>query len=249
MKTGADQTTVQSFEPAERRPASAAWRTLLLLLSALFLLAAPAEATQGNILAKGLVYQAATYIGHPKYGTHPSYYGNRPEQVVDINIGAGSDDDEGLPLFAPEDGNVAIIHRNTDAWGYSLEWRKQDGGERLFLAHLKKIVRAGAVRAGEKIAELGGTGGWKPHLHIESAIGWLELSGGIVIPPVNPSGNGMFVVSNGPADTMRRHTLAPPFVTITPQRQAVKNVTELGGGVKAAAPKRSGWPPGMRLTE
>jgi hypothetical protein len=183
-----------------------------------------AQATQGHVLAKGLVYQAATYMRHPQFGTHPSYYGCRPEQVVDINIGAHSHDDEGMPLFAPEDGTVRIVHRNTNAWGHSLEWRNLAGTERLFLAHLKNIWAIGAVRAGERIAEIGGTGGWKPHLHIESSRGWLELSGSIVAPPVNPYGNGMFFVSNGPANSRPQE-----FFAVEPAVIAPRSPLELGG--------------------
>ncbi|MCI5147213.1 MAG: hypothetical protein D3923_17225, partial [Candidatus Electrothrix sp. AR3] len=70
----------------------------------------PAQATEGHVFAKGIVFNAATYLYHSKYGTHSSYYGNRPEQVVDINIGILSSDDEGIPLFAPEDGRITPIH-------------------------------------------------------------------------------------------------------------------------------------------
>uniref|UniRef100_UPI004056B8EB M23 family metallopeptidase n=1 Tax=Candidatus Electronema sp. TaxID=2698783 RepID=UPI004056B8EB len=186
-----------------------------------------AQATQGHVLGKGMVYQAATYIRHPQFGTHPSYYGCRPEQVVDINIGANSHDDEGMPLFAPEDGTVRIVHRNTNAWGHSLEWRNLAGTERLFLAHLKNIWAVGAVRAGQQIAEIGGTGGWKPHLHIESSRGWLELSGSIVAPPVNPYGNGMFFVSNGPAGS--RSDQPREFFAVEPTEIEPHGPLELGG--------------------
>ncbi|CAK8718690.1 MAG: Peptidase family M23 [Candidatus Electronema aureum] len=198
----------------------------LLLLPCLLLLATPAHATQGNVLAKGIIYQAATYINHPQFGTHPSYYGNRPEQVVDINIGPSSADDEGMPLFAPEDGSVTIIHYNTNRWGYSLEWRNRSNTERIFFAHLKSIKVIGAVRAGQQIAEIGSTGGWKPHLHIESSQGWLELSGRILQPPINPYGNGMFFASNGPVPAAR--PLARQFITM-PLENRIHSV-ELGGG-------------------
>lgn len=188
-----------------------------------------AQATQGHVLAKGVVYQAATYIHHPQFGTHPSYYGCRPEQVVDINIGANSNDDEGMPLFAPEDGTVRIVHRNTDAWGWSIEWRNLAGTERLFLAHLKNIWAVGAVRAGQQIAEIGGTGGWKPHLHIESSRGWLELSGSIVVPPVNPFGNGMFFVSNGPMDNSQNQLREFFAVRPTEREPHGRPLLELGG--------------------
>jgi murein DD-endopeptidase MepM/ murein hydrolase activator NlpD len=200
-----------------------------LALSAAAIFSSPAQATRGNVLAKGIVYQAATYISHPRYGTHPSYYGNPPEQVVDINIGTNSDDDYGMPLFAPEDGTVTVIHRNSNAWGYSLEWRNRAGTERLFMAHLKCIVQVGSVLAGQKIAEIGGTGGWKPHLHIESSKGWLALSGCIVRPPVNPYGNGTLHVSNGPAP-LQGFFAPPPIIAkqFFPQRNGT--VMELGGG-------------------
>ena len=195
----------------------------------------PVHATQGHVLAKGMVYQAATYMHHPRFGTHPSYYGNRPGQVVDINIGASSHDDEGMPLFAPEDGIVRIVHRNTNAWGHSLEWRNLAGTERLFLAHLKSIWAIGAVRAGEQIAEIGGTGGWRPHLHIESSRGWLELSGRIVVPPINPYGNGMFFVSNGPA--VKRYEQRPPeFFAVEPAELELHSRLELGGNGRAIWP-------------
>jgi hypothetical protein len=201
----------------------------LFILPCLLLLAVPAQATQGHVLAKGIIYQAATYINHPRFGTHPSYYGNRPEQVADINIGSTSGDDDGMPLFAPEDGTVVMIHHNTNAWGYSIEWRNLAGTERLFMAHLKSVAVMGAVRAGEKIAEIGGTGGWHPHLHIESATGWLVLSGSILQPPINPYGNGMLYVSNGPADTGGIAT-GQPFVPKEPRQQAARGSMELGGG-------------------
>ncbi len=202
-------------------------RLLIFPLILPLLLPCPARATQGHVLAKGLVYQAATYMQHPRFGTHSSYYGCRPEQVVDINIGANSHDDEGMPLFAPEDGTVRIIHRNTDAWGHSLEWRNLAGTERLFLAHLKNIWAVGAVRAGQQIAEIGGTGGWKPHLHIESSRGWLELSGSIVAPPVNPYGNGMFFVSNGPAGSKPERQ--QKFFVVEPTELEPRSRLELGG--------------------
>lgn len=204
------------------------------------LLASPAEATQGNVFAKGVVYQAATYVGHPKYGTHPSYYGNSPEQVADINIGEDSGDDEGTPLFAPEDGAVTIIHNNTDSWGYSIEWRNAAGTERLFLAHLKCIITVGSVQAGEKIGEIGGTGGWNPHLHIESAAGWVVLSGRELRPPVNPHGNGMLYVSNGPADQRSfSANSSAEFLTAEPS-ESYREIIGLGGGGKAAPlPDRS----------
>jgi hypothetical protein len=206
-------------------------RSSLLMLLFLLLPAALAEATQGHVLSLGVVYQAATYINHPQYGTHPSYYGVRPEQTTDINIGTNSYDDYGMPLFAPEDGSVAIIHCNTNAWGYSIEWRSRSGAERLFMAHLKRITLIGFVRAGQQIAEIGGTGGWKPHLHIESSKGWLELSGRILQPPINPYGNGMFYVSNGPADKHGIAASLPFFRVELPQQQYYgKKITELGGG-------------------
>jgi hypothetical protein len=192
------------------------------------------HATPGHVLAKGVVYQAATYIQHPRFGTHSSYYGCLPEQVVDINIGANSHDDEGMPLFAPEDGTVRIIHHNTNAWGYSLEWRNLAGTERLFLAHLKNIWAVGAVRAGQQIADIGGTGGWKPHLHIESSRCWLELSGSIVVPPVNPYGNGMFFVSSGPADS--RSDQPREFFAVEPTEIEPRSRLELGGSGKAVWP-------------
>lgn len=203
----------------------------MLRSSFLFILLAAwpsaAHATQGHVLAKGVVYQAATYIQHPRFGTHSSYYGCRPEQVVDINIGAESHDDEGMPLFAPEDGTVRIIHHNTNGWGHSLEWRNTAGTERLFLAHLKTVWAVGAVRAGQQIAEIGGTGGWKPHLHIESSRCWLELSGSLVLPPVNPYGNGMFFVSNGPAHS---HPDTPKdFFAVAPAEIEPRSRLELGG--------------------
>jgi len=195
-----------------------------------------AQATQGHVLAKGVAYQAATYIQHPHFGTHSSYYGNRPEQVVDINIGADSHDDEGMPLFAPEDGTVRIVHRNTNAWGYSLEWRNRAGTERLFLAHLKHVWAVGTVLAGQEIAEIGGTGGWRPHLHIESSRGWLELSGSIVSPPVNPWGNGMFFVSSGPAPAGRTPERPKWFFAVKPNLILPRNSLELGGSIKLLTP-------------
>jgi murein DD-endopeptidase MepM/ murein hydrolase activator NlpD len=170
----------------------------VIFLSLFLLIAASAQASQGDVFAEGILYQAATYINHPKYGTHPSFYGNPPEQVVDVNIGASSFDDDGMALFAPEDGTVRVVHDNTNAWGYAIEWENETGTERLFMAHLKSIFVRGAVLAGEQIGEIGGTGGWKPHLHIESSQGWLELSGRTVLPPVNPEGHGAFYLSNGP---------------------------------------------------
>ncbi len=178
-------------------------RSICLLLTA----ACPAAASQGDVLAAGTVYQAATYINHPKYGTHPSYYGNSPELVVDINIGTSSFDDYGRPLFAPEDGTVRVMYDNTNAWGYAIEWENLAGTERLFMAHLKSIFVRGAVLAGEQIGEIGGTGGWKPHLHIESSQGWLELSGRKLVPPINPEGHGAFYLSKGPLVTENRSAL------------------------------------------
>ena len=199
------------------------------LFTLILLIAVPlsALASQGHLLAKGMIYQAATYMQHPRFGTHPSYYGNRPEQVVDINIGANSRDDEGMPLYAPEDGMVRVIHHNTNAWGLSLEWCNVSGTERLFLAHLKSIWAVGAVRAGELIAEIGGTGGWRPHLHIESSQGWLELSGSIIVPPVNPSGNGMFFVSNGPASSSPEQP--QDYFAVEPTEPESHSRLELGG--------------------
>lgn len=168
------------------------------LLFAALVPALPAAATQGDVLAAGTVYQAATYINYPPYGTHPSFYGNPPDQVVDINIGENSFDDDGMPLFAPEDGMVRVVYDNTNAWGYALEWENAAGTERLFMAHLKVIMVSGAVLAGEQIGAIGGTGGWKPHLHIESSQGWVELSGRKVVPPINPDGHGEFYRSTGP---------------------------------------------------
>ncbi|CAK8717392.1 hypothetical protein GCAAIG_06820 [Candidatus Electronema halotolerans] len=179
----------------------------VISLCLFLLIAASAQASQGDVLAAGTIYQAATYIDHPKYGTHPSYYGNPPEQVVDINIGTNSFDDYGMLLFAPEDGTVRVVYDNTNAWGYAIEWENMAGTERLFMAHLKSIFVMGAVLAGEQIGEIGGTGGWKPHLHIESSQGWLELSGRTIVPPVNPEGHGAFYLSKGPLVTENRSAL------------------------------------------
>ena len=182
-----------------------------IIFFCLFLLVTPsAQASQGDVFAQGTVYQAATYINHPKYGTHPSFYGNPPGQVVDINIGQNSFDDYGMPIFAPEDGSVRVIYHNTNKWGYAIEWQNLTGTERLFMAHLKTIIVSGAVLAGEEIGEIGGTGGWKPHLHIESSQGWVELSGHKIVPPINPQGHGAFYQSKGPLSQKNRSTF-PSF--------------------------------------
>jgi hypothetical protein len=221
-----------------------------IFLPAVFLLiAAQAGATEGHVLAKGTVFNAATYVGHPKYGTHPSYYGNSPEQVADINIGEGSWDDDGTPLFAPEDGIVTIIHYNTDNWGHSIEWRNAAGTERLFLAHLRRINAVGLVHSGEEIGEIGGTGGWNPHLHLESASGWIVLSGRELRPPVNPRGNGQLYVSNGPlpADKDDAPADEESVVAIPAANGSVHDLAptqDSGGGQHFAPPaKKSGGPP------
>ena len=182
---------------------------VLIALCFFLTAASPAAASQGDVLAAGTVYQAATYIDHPKYGTHPSFYGNPPEQVVDINIGTNSFDDDGLPVFAPEDGTVRVVYDNTNAWGYAVEWENTAGTERLFMAHLKSIFVQGAVLSGEQIGEIGGTGGWKPHLHIESSQGWVELSGRKVVPLVNPKEHGAFYLSKGPLAAENRTFFTP----------------------------------------
>ncbi|MCI5145690.1 MAG: hypothetical protein D3923_09195, partial [Candidatus Electrothrix sp. AR3] len=68
---------------------------------------------------------------------------------------------------------------------------------------------------GEKIGELGGTGGWNPHLHIESSMGWVELSGREVHPPINPQGNGIVYISNGPVTDDVLEVDIPPSSLIT----------------------------------
>lgn len=132
----------------------------------------PACATEGDVFARGVKYNTVTYSPHPsKCGT-----------PLDINIqGTSGSGDEGTPLFAPEDGKIEAIE-STTAWGNYIYWTS-DSGEKLFLAHLKQIDRTGRVYGGEKIGELGRTGGpwgewgWNAHLHIERCGGKLALSG------------------------------------------------------------------------
>ncbi|WP_417908944.1 peptidoglycan DD-metalloendopeptidase family protein [Candidatus Electronema sp. PJ] len=160
----------------------------------------PAMATEGDVFAKGTKYNVATYDKTNPLGggvNHPSKYKHSYLMPVDINIGSG-DKDAGTILYAPEDGTVTKIYNNTNAWGYAIEWSNKSGSEKLFLAHLQEITKEGDVDAGDEIGKLGGTGGWSPHLHIESSKGWLELSGKKIHPPLNPPGNGDLYISKGP---------------------------------------------------
>jgi hypothetical protein len=153
-------------------------------------------ATEGDVFAKGTKYKAATYDftnSCCKGKNHPSRFGHPYSMVADINV---EPTDCNLPLYAPEDGTVTI-DSSTGGWGKSIMWT--NGAETLFLAHLNNFGATGSVDSGKIIGYLGSTGiGTGCHLHIESSLGWLELSGKIVVPTLNPPGNGKQYTSKGP---------------------------------------------------
>lgn len=161
----------------------------MMLCLILCILVSQAHATDGDVYAKGTVYNAATYV------SHPSYFGHSDKlNVVDLNVGSGSADCN-LPLYAPEEGGtVRIIYTNDAGWGNAITWTK--GSESLFLAHLSGFGDTGSVDGGI-IGYVGTTGDSSScHLHIESNQGRLLLSGNMIIPEYWY--NGPAYTSGGP---------------------------------------------------
>lgn len=179
-------------------------RTIRLVLPSLLLTACwsvPATATKGDFFAKGTGYDTLTYGGH---------WAKCDGKPIDINVKQAPNDeleivpvknDEGIPLYAPEDGWVEEYAANDPLFGKNIYWIS-DSGEKLFLAHLKQIDKTGRVYGGQKIGELGKSGSpWplpdgryssSPHLHIERCGGDLVLSGKIVEATDEQGEKGLF---------------------------------------------------------
>jgi uncharacterized protein (TIGR02145 family)/uncharacterized repeat protein (TIGR02543 family) len=150
------------------------------------------HATQGDIYAKGTVYNAATYQTHPSYFKHTDKL-----NVVDLNVGSGSYDC-GMELYAPESGGVVTKrYINDSGWGNAITWEK--GSVEIFFAHLSQFGATGLVNGGDVIGYVGTTGvSTNCHLHIESNQGRLVLSGNQIVPEFWY--NGPAYTSQGPID-------------------------------------------------
>jgi Ca2+-binding RTX toxin-like protein len=118
-----------------------------------------AGAAAGDLYEKGTEWCASTYPGHGTLG------GFGPP--LDLN-GKGGVNDEGWPVYAPEDGSVSVHSEGFGSgWGNSIIWKSADGTEKLHLAHLQKIEETGTVSAGDMIGRVGHTGeATGPHLHV-----------------------------------------------------------------------------------
>ena len=169
--------------------------TCVYIMMVLVLFSPSAIATNGDIFKKGVTYKASTY------NRHPSEYGHEDEKdVVDINVGWRSYDCN-YPIVAPESGGkVSIRYRDDRGWGNAIEWKK--GDEVLFMAHLSRFGKTGAVDSGEVIGFIGATGNSDGcHLHIERDGGHLYLSGKRVFPATHPK--SIEYKSNGPLASPR----------------------------------------------
>lgn len=165
-------------------------RTTRIVLPSLLLVACwsiSAKATEGDVFAKDQSYNTVTY------SQHFAICGGKP---IDINFA----NDDGAPLYAPEDGVVEVCASIDPKFGKNIYWIS-DSGEKLFLAHLKQIDKTGRVYGGQKIGELGNSGSpwwaagqwWSnSHLHIERCGGELELSGKMVKATTTQGGAGTY---------------------------------------------------------
>ena len=142
-------------------PATRVADAAMVLAAAVAVLSIPgrASAAAGDVYKEGTEWCASTYPGHGTLG------GFGPP--LDLN-GKGGVNDEGWPVYAPEDGNVTIHSEGFGSgWGNSIIWKSADATEKLHLAHLQKFEETGKVSAGEMIGRVGHTGeATGPHLHV-----------------------------------------------------------------------------------
>jgi Ca2+-binding RTX toxin-like protein len=145
-----------------RRPVAVAAVVLALATVAISALRGPtaARAAAGDVYEKGIEWCASTYPGH---GTLSGF-----GPALDLN-GKGGVNDEGWPVYAPEDGSVSIVNKVSDGngWGNAIIWKSADGTEKIHMAHLQGFEETGNVSAGDVIGRVGHTGeATGPHLHV-----------------------------------------------------------------------------------
>ncbi len=97
-------------------------------------------------------------INHEKI-PHPGY---------DLNHGPQPDSDVGLPVYAPENGEVVFAGTGNGTWGGLVVIVGQSGLAHR-LGHVDKLqVKVGSkVREGQQLAVIGKFPGMSPHLHYD----------------------------------------------------------------------------------
>jgi len=208
---------------------------LVLALSATSLvgLVQTAQATGGDVFARGVRYCADTYTGHPNaFGSSPA------EWVVDLNFPG----DAGTPLYAPAAGSI------TASWdgkgGNVATWTSADGTEKLLMAHLAAITKTGRVNAGERFGTLGNTGSntTGAHLHVARAVNGrpqpVVLSGVTLQPLKNRAASTYGVCTSANTYTSQGPLTAPASAPTTGTRSYARTIVQWDGDTKA---QKTAW--------